>query len=103
MVANLSWADILGVLDELPMLEEICKFGRSCVYSAYAPRRQMVDWHVNVDVIRKSFGPGGSFLGNSFGSLLPVLLGGAGSGQVNHLGYHLVSASLSEITSKRDA
>ena len=56
-----------------------------------------MDWHVNVDVIRKDFGRGGSFLGNSTGSLLPALLSGVGSGQVNHLGYRLVLANVEQV------
>ena len=39
MVANLSWADILGVLDELPMVRGICKVGHSCVYSNACPSK----------------------------------------------------------------
>jgi hypothetical protein len=40
MVANLSWADILGVLDELPMLNKICEIaGRACIAYALCPSK----------------------------------------------------------------
>lgn len=56
MMADLSWADILGVLDELPMLAKIWRVWAQIVYTACP---STVDGGLaceHVDVIRKSFG-----------------------------------------------